>query len=474
MSFRYKIALSIFLLEAVVMLAVLWQSLSYLEERLSEQIDLSNKMFVAQLREFAVKEALLTEDFAQIQFQLERIDPSSEFVEIIVFNNQGVILASSSTESLGKNFNDLANEGSWQVDEVLGASGILGKLGYRIDNSHKNATGGALTFGLGLALTGMLVIAAVGTLIGTVLTRRLESIANSLSSIREGVVENFEVDESKDEIGQLSRFVHDMGKSVSSKMNKLSDIEEHTRFALQSAGAGAWRWDMVTKRLFWSAKNFQLLGFLPNKNKPSIRLWRSMVHPDDTKKVDKAINELTTKQKDLDVEYRIIRRSGEIRWMRSVGRLYFDYNEKPAEVYGLQIDITEYKNIEYSMLDQLDILKKMLDFGSEALITLGSRQEILFNNAAALYLFGYERGELNGKPFAHLLGAEDEQKLAVLSGEDMHSTEQFPDGILNVTGVTKSGDTLALQLKYQCYANSQSYQRVILYISNATFVDKPS
>lgn len=466
MSFRYKIALSIFALEAVVMLGVLWQSLGYLENRLSEQIDLSNKMFIAQLRDYAVKEAILTEDFADIQYQLENVDPSSGIDEIIVIDNQGKILASSSNLNLGKAFDSLQNANAWQIDEVEGASGVLGLLGYRIDKSHNNATEGALRFGLGLALSGMFVIAAIGIVIGTVLARRLENIASSLNAVREGVVENFEVDQSKDEVGQLSRFVYDMGKSLSSKVNKLSDIEEHTRFALQSAGAGAWRWDMANKSLFWSAKNFQLMGYLPNKNKPSVRLWRSMVHADDAQKVDRAINDLIVKRKDLDVEYRVNRRSGEVRWMRSVGRMYFDHNNEPTEIYGLQIDITRYKKAEYSLVDQVDLLKKMLNFGGEGLLTLGSRQEVLFNNAAALYLFGYERGELFGKPFSHLILADDRPNLESVFASDVNSSDQLENGVLAVTGLTKSGDTLSLQIKFQRYLDNNHYQRTTLLISN--------
>ncbi len=223
---------------------------------------------------------------------------------------------------------------------------------------------------------------------------------------------------------------------------------------------------MANKSLFWSAKNFQLMGYLPNKNKPSVRLWRSMVHADDAQKVDRAINDLIVKRKDLDVEYRVNRRSGEVRWMRSVGRMYFDHNNEPTEIYGLQIDITRYKKAEYSLVDQVDLLKKMLNFGGEGLLTLGSRQEVLFNNAAALYLFGYERGELFGKPFSHLILADDRPNLESVFASDVNSSDQLENGVLAVTGLTKSGDTLSLQIKFQRYLDNNHYQRTTLLISN--------
>ncbi len=469
MSFRYKIALSIFLLEALVMLGVLWRSLDYLQGELNQQLDLSNKMFISQLREYAVKEAVLTEDYANLQFQLQNIDSSSGIENIVVLDNQSNVLAASKLHYLGQSFEALSGEGSWQVDPIEGASGQLGRLAYQInDNYSQAAAAGALGFGATLALTGMLMIAAVGILIGTLLARRLEKVTESLSAIREGIIDSFEVDSSKDEIGQLSRFIYDMGKSIASRMNELVDLEEHTRFALQSAGAGAWRWDMVNKRLHWSAKNYQLLGYAPNKNKASLSLWRSLVHPEDYQRVDYAVNELLTAHKDLDIEYRIIRSSGEVRWMRSVGRVYFDHDNQPTEAYGLQIDISRYKNTENNLWGQIFLLKKMLSASGESILTLGAKQEILLCNAVTLYLFGYGKGELFGRPFEHLVLETEREQVNEILQRDINSSEQLQHRGVLFTGVTKTGETLPLHMKFEKYQDEEKYQRTTLLISNAS------
>jgi PAS domain S-box-containing protein len=468
MSFRYKIALSIFLLEALVMLGVLWQSLAFLEKRLTEQVDLSNKMFIAQLREYAVKEAVLTEDYANLQYQLENIDSSSGIDNIIVLDNDDNVLAAGKVEHLGQSLDKIVSVGNWRVDRIEGASGQLGRLAYQMNNSYsETATAGALGFGTSLAITGMLIIAAVGILIGTLLSRRLEKITEAIASIREGTLENLEVDESIDEIGQLSRFIQDMGKSISSRMTELVDLEEHTRFALQSAGAGAWRWDMINKSLHWSAKNFQLLGYIPNKNKPSIRLWRALVHPEDSQRVDFAVNQLLSEHKDLDVEYRIIRHSGEVRWMRNVGRMYFDHDKQPTEAYGLQIDISRYKNTEYDLWGQIFLLKKMLSASGECIITIGAKQEILLCNAATLFLFGYGKGELFGRPFYHLVSAEEREFVQELLDRDINSSDQLQHRRVVFTGVNKTHQPLPLQMKFEKYHDEEKYQRTTLLITSA-------
>lgn len=469
MSFRYKIAISIFLLEAIVMLMVLWQSLNFLQNRLNEQIDKSNKLFISQLRDYAVKEAVLTENFSDLQFQLENIDPSSGVENILVLNSDDRILAGNRAEYLGNNFIEIARGNQWTVENIEGSSGELGKLAYQINNRHSQAAAQrALAFGTTLALFGMLVIAAVGILIGTLLARRLERITEALAAIRDGdtTMDTLPQDESKDEVGQLSRYIHDMGRSISSRMTELIDLEEQTRFALQSAGAGAWRWDMVHQRLHWSAKNFQLLGYMPNKNKPSIRLWRSLVHPEDYQRVDYAVNELLQNHKELDVEYRIIRRSGEVRWMRSVGKMYIDNEHRATEAYGLQIDITRYKNTEQDLWKQINLLKKMLSFSGESLITLGPRHEILLCNAATLLLFGYGRGEMFGRPFQYLVKQDEREYIAELLNREVNSSDQLRQHEIVFTGISKSGVSVPLKMRFEKYTDDDKFARTTLLISS--------
>ena len=451
------------------MLVVLWESLGFLQTRLAEQIDLSNKMFITQLRDYAVKEAVLTNDFADLQYQLQNIPDDSGIEDIVVLDSESIVVAAHQIKDLGRAFDQILTSGNWHADTIDSASGNLGRVAYKINSGYsQRATAGALGFGITLALTGMLVIAAVGIIIGTLLSRRLEKITSSLSAIRDGMVDSYEVDQSKDEVGQLSRFIYDMGKTISSRMNELIDLEEYTRFALQSAGAGAWSYDLVDKRLRWSAKNFQLLGYAPNKNRPSFRLWRSLLHPEDFQHVDHAVNQLLNQHNDLDIEYRIIRPSGEVRWMRSVGRVYFDSDMQPKEAYGLQIDISRYKNIEYDLWGQIFLLKKMLSISGECIITLGARNDILLCNASTLFLFGYGKGELFGREFSQLVAENEREQVVEILSRDVNSSDQIDQRGLAFTALSKNGQTMSLLLKFEKYRDEDKFQRTTLLIGTNT------
>lgn len=468
MLFRYKIALTIFLLEAVIIVLVLWQTFSYLERELSTQTDIANKTLVGQLRQNVVKQAFINGNLSDLQYQLLELHPATGIGGIVIFDNDNTVLASSNPDEVGQQFNNIAGDKPWNIEEIEGAGGLANNFAYYPSTVYRdNAFAKALVFAITLALFGMIVVALVGMSIGTQLARRLEKIATSLSFIRDGRPEKYEVDESRDEVGQLSRFIYEAGKGMSSRMSELVDLEEYTLFALQAAGAGAWRWDMVNENLQWSIKNFQLMGYVPNKDKPSIRLWRSLVHPEDYQRVDFAIEQLVSEHKDMDVEYRIIRRSGEVRWMRSVGRMYFDASKQPTEVYGLQIDISHYKNIESNLDRQVFLLKRMLGMSSECIITLGAQQEILLCNATTLFWFGYNKGELFGRPFYELAVERERESLTALLSKSINSSDQLEQRCIVFTGLAKNDKTFPLQMKFEKYQDQEKYQRISLLISPA-------
>ena len=346
MSFRYKIALTILALEAVVIFTVVWRSLIFLEHNLQEQIVSSNLILMQTIIDHSAREAVVTEDFGHLQYELEQVVANSSIEEALLLDSDNRVLASSDAALLGQVAGNLVNDKNWTISDIVGASGTLGKVAYRFSDAEvEAATAGALRFGFSMAAIGMLVVAAAGVAIGSLLSQRLENIARSAEYIQNGEFENFEVDQSQDEVGRLSRFIYNMAVKLSSQVQQLEIGRERNRMALEVAGAGTWSWDIAKNEFKWSAKYYQALGLLPDSTEPSYKLWLNRVHPDDRKRVEKAVGELMRNFRDLDIEFRIVRPTGDVRWMHGVARVQFDHNSQPEEIYGLQIDITRFKQM---------------------------------------------------------------------------------------------------------------------------------
>jgi PAS domain S-box-containing protein len=82
----------------------------------------------------------------------------------------------------------------------------------------------------------------------------------------------------------------------------------------------------------------------------------SQIHPDDR---DHYLAAYTSQQSSghYNVEYRIIRNDGEIRWLRESGTLKYDNNNEVVDAFGILQDITEKKNFEQALQKAKDSLE---------------------------------------------------------------------------------------------------------------------
>lgn len=129
----------------------------------------------------------------------------------------------------------------------------------------------------------------------------------------------------------------------------------------------------------------------------SPRTWLDAIHPEDRERVAEAAR---TRQAtgDYDEEYRIIQPDGSLRWIRD--RAFPVRNEK-GEVYriaGIAEDVTNQKRAEETVQTQARVLESI----TEGVLLSDAAGVITLTNAALDAMFGYERGELRGKPVGEL------------------------------------------------------------------------
>ncbi|MBX3370877.1 MAG: PAS domain S-box protein [Nitrospira sp.] len=74
-------------------------------------------------------------------------------------------------------------------------------------------------------------------------------------------------------------------------------------------------------------------------------LWLEVVHADDRALAEQALQDLQTRG-ELDVEYRILKRDGEVRWVHDRGRIIKDAAGHPVRIDGITTDITERKRLQ--------------------------------------------------------------------------------------------------------------------------------
>ena len=133
---------------------------------------------------------------------------------------------------------------------------------------------------------------------------------------------------------------------------KLEESQRRLKQAQTLAQLGHWEANTETGDLFWSPQIFEIFGFEPDSFQPSTKAFYDAVHPDDRKRVQ-ASEEQAKLTGIQDVEHRIVRPDGTIRWVRVYAHVVPQRDNADSSVLiGTVQDITERKALEIRLREQ--------------------------------------------------------------------------------------------------------------------------
>ncbi|HLO48420.1 MAG TPA: PAS domain S-box protein [Kamptonema sp.] len=128
----------------------------------------------------------------------------------------------------------------------------------------------------------------------------------------------------------------------------LHKSEAKLKAAEKLAHLGNWEVDLATDSISWSDEIFHIFGRDPNQPLPSVSEHRLCIHPDDLEYWESQINTLKNQGEAYAIDYRIVRPSGEIRYISDRGQPEI-VNGKVVRLFGTTMDITERKLAEIAL-----------------------------------------------------------------------------------------------------------------------------
>ncbi|PTB20565.1 histidine kinase [Trinickia symbiotica] len=139
----------------------------------------------------------------------------------------------------------------------------------------------------------------------------------------------------------------------------LAASEERFQLAVRGATAGLWDWNLQSDDIYFSPQFKAILGYedheLPNERRAHL----DAIHPDDTGRVREALNAHLEHRRPFDVEYRLLTRSGQFRWVQSRGQAHWDVAGKPYRMVSWVIDISDRKRNEEALRTSREELKRL-------------------------------------------------------------------------------------------------------------------
>ena len=122
--------------------------------------------------------------------------------------------------------------------------------------------------------------------------------------------------------------------------------EERYARAMEATEAGHWEWDLVTNKVFHSARFRQLYGVAVEEKFAHRDAWkaRQPLSPSERERQERALQAaIADPAKTYDIELSLEVRPGEVRWLRSKAKVFRDERGRPLRMTGVTTDITAQK-----------------------------------------------------------------------------------------------------------------------------------
>jgi PAS domain S-box-containing protein len=154
-----------------------------------------------------------------------------------------------------------------------------------------------------------------------------------------------------------------LGDALSSLLmfRTLRESEAKLEEAQRLTHVGYWERDLETKLVTWSDETYRIFGLRPEEPIRSLDQILERVYPEDRSILGEAVAEAIRGGPRYDVEYRVIRSTGEVRTVHSQGEVRRDPSGRPYRMFGTVQDVTERKRAEQRLLAQHRVTQILAD-----------------------------------------------------------------------------------------------------------------
>jgi PAS domain S-box-containing protein len=175
----------------------------------------------------------------------------------------------------------------------------------------------------------------------------------------------------------------------------LRDSEQRLALARSAAHLGLWDWDLRTNAHTVFGEYLQLFGL--SADYPDD--WLSVIHPDDRKRVQAALQDSIEQTHAWDTEFRVVWPDGGIHWLLGKGTVFLDDSGQPVRIAGVNLDITVRKQAE----ELRSHLAAIVESSDDAIIGKTLDGVVVSWNPGAERIYGYKAEEMVGQPVSLLV-----------------------------------------------------------------------
>lgn len=182
---------------------------------------------------------------------------------------------------------------------------------------------------------------------------------------------NLVVEPLKDNLGKTQRIlvhVTDISSLVEARKQlelrevAMRQMASHLKLATESANVGTWTLDLKTQGLEWNMVHKKMWGYHENLTALTYEHWHAVISPKEKETALQKVEYAKRSGIEYDQSYYINRfNDGAVRYVRSIGKFYYNDSGEAHTLSGITIDNTEQKIAEQKIAESEKQLRTFAD-----------------------------------------------------------------------------------------------------------------
>src|SRR5918996_5919733 len=450
MSFKYRIAVTIFALETILIAVVLWGTLRYAMDHIRKQAARTDEVTIRLLNDLG-RTALLTDEFAELQAFIDGDQKDPRIRAVIVADANDRVIAATELGLIGSPRPGTLDgpHTYWRNVEISSRAGPAGSLAIEFsDGPIERAYRETRNLGISIAVAGMVLIALVGLGMGVVLTRRLQSLADAADRVAASDPTVHVEVSGRDEVARVGRAFNSMVDRMADSVKALEAARDRLIQPVEAMSEGFALWDANDRLVLYNSKFGDMFEGVRDRlvlgktfDELSTLLHEHVLALEDRPPLlGWGGGRATHHRRTLSPRETRLRNG---RWMSTR-----EFPTPDGGTVGIYTDITEAKERQRALEHGEQRMRAIMNSVIDGILTLADDGTVESVNAAAARIFDCAPSAMIGLGVGELLAHADPGSTArpgsMLAVTDLTSLPG--QTLLEMVGVRRGGTTFPIEL----------------------------
>ncbi|MEO6040225.1 MAG: PAS domain-containing protein, partial [Saprospiraceae bacterium] len=221
---------------------------------------------------------------------------------------------------------------------------------------------------------------------------------------------------------------------------KVEEAEERLRLAAEAAEMSTWDLDLQTREIIHSPRLAEIFGHHRSK-KLSHPAMRSQVHPDDLHDIVEKAFDTALQTGIYKYLARMIKPNGEISWIRTQGKVFYDEANQPLKMIGTLRDVTEEKFHQQTLQESEQKFRLLADSMPQHIWTSDPQGNLNYYNQSVFDYSGLSAAQIAREGWLQIVHPDDR-----------------PANIIAWTNAISTGQDFLLEHRFRRYDGTYRWQ----------------